>query len=79
MGLSDPALVAAAFDAEAGEERVWAVQVIADDSPDYTIMKANERRALETLGEVITLTRQDLASKALKRRIMGDMGQAPQD
>lgn len=69
-----PDLLVAAFDGDTGEEREWALQVLADRRPEYALMKDQERALLEQLGSVITLGPDELQQKALARRILGDLG-----
>ncbi len=69
-----PDLLVAAFDGDTGEEREWALQVMADSRPEYASMKAEERALLEQLGSVIVLGPHELEQKALARRILGDLG-----
>lgn len=71
-----PDLLAAAFDADTGEELDWAVQVISDDRTQYALMKQNELRALEALGSVIVLDRNGLGNKLLEKRILADLGRS---
>ena len=71
-----PDLLVAAFDGETGEEREWAIQVLADDRPQYALMKDRERKTLEPLGRVIALTRGDLDRKLLEREVLADLGRS---
>jgi hypothetical protein len=69
-----PDLLVAAFDGDTGEEREWALQVLADSRPEYALMKDQERALLEQLGSVITLGPGELEQKTLALRILGDLG-----
>jgi hypothetical protein len=71
-----PDLLVAAFDGDTGEEREWAIQVLADDRPQYALMKDRERKTLEPLGRVIALTRGDLDRKLLEREVLADLGRS---
>jgi hypothetical protein len=71
-----PDIVAAVFDHETGEEREWAIQVLSSAQPNYLTMRDNERRMLETLGSVISLSAQGLASNQLERTILNDLGRS---
>ena len=71
-----PDLLVAAFDNDTGEEREWAIQIISDTRPQYALMKANERATLETIGQVIVLTRDAIASHLLEKTILADLDRA---
>ena len=71
-----PDLLASALDHKTGEEREWAIQVISDSRSPYALMKEAERKTLETLGQVIVLTREALGAKALEATILADLGRA---
>ena len=69
-----PDLLVAAFDGDTGEEREWALQVMADSRPEYALLKAEERGLLEQLGAVLVLGPHELEQKLLARRILADLG-----
>lgn len=69
-----PDLLVAAFDGDTGEEREWALQVIADTRPQHALMRENERKLLEPLGRVIALGATELQDKALASIILADLG-----
>jgi hypothetical protein len=71
-----PDLLVAAFDGDTGEEREWAIQLLADDRQHYVLKKDHERQILEPLGRVIRLTRGDLDRKLLEREILADLGRS---
>ncbi|MBA3895821.1 MAG: hypothetical protein H0X36_01500 [Sphingomonadaceae bacterium] len=71
-----PDMLVAAFDGDTGEEREWALQVIADNRPQYALMRDNERKQLAPLGRVIALSAEDLQQHVLKREILADLGRS---